>query len=499
METLFTGLPRELATLAIKREIFPVASLTPLLANAVTAICDFVDCPPGLAAASVLSAASLAVQGHFNVLIPATQIFKPVSLFLLSIAESGERKTTADGMALAPVGCYEQELDTAYKEQLTSYRRAEDVYVSAYKRIVNDHNIPPADKTARIVALGLQPESPIRPVIICGEPTIEGLLKNLQVGRPSQGIFSDEGGAFVGGYGMNQDNRLKTASYLNSLWDGSTAKRVRADPDETFMLPGRRLTIHLMIQPSVALKLFGMEDIRTQGLFSRLLISYPESRIGTRWQHEHRPESQPNLDAYHRQLWTILHSPLPVSSKDPRILSPATIRLSTEATDLWERFADDVEERMLDGNEYAFIRGFASKMSEHACRVAAVMQMFDAHKGYAYMIDEKMFECARRITEHYASQLMGFHASSDDNEELEDAKKFLAYLQEKYKHQYILERDINITGPNCIRGKKNEERRNRIIAKLEQAGWLAEIPPEVIVREFKRRATTRVWEIYRNK
>ena len=41
------------------------------------------------------------------------------------------------------------------------------------------------------------------------------------------GVFSAEGGQFIGGHGMSEDNRLKTAAALSGVWDGEPIKRVR--------------------------------------------------------------------------------------------------------------------------------------------------------------------------------------------------------------------------------------------------------------------------------
>ena len=46
--------------------------------------------------------------------------------------------------------------------------------------------------------LGSPPAEPLRPLLSCSEPTIEGLMKILAKGWPSVGVFSDEGGMFIG-------------------------------------------------------------------------------------------------------------------------------------------------------------------------------------------------------------------------------------------------------------------------------------------------------------
>ena len=83
---------------------YPVDALGGVLGAAVAAIRDIVQAPLALCAQSVLAAASLAAQRHADVLIDGRRC--PLSLWLISVAESGERKTAVDQCALAamPIG-----------------------------------------------------------------------------------------------------------------------------------------------------------------------------------------------------------------------------------------------------------------------------------------------------------------------------------------------------------------------------------------------------------
>ena len=90
---------------------FPLDALGPVLSLAAEAITDVIQCPVECAANSVLAVASLAAQGHANVVLPIAQGKPaPLSLFLLTVLDSGERKTSADNMALKPVRDFEREL-----------------------------------------------------------------------------------------------------------------------------------------------------------------------------------------------------------------------------------------------------------------------------------------------------------------------------------------------------------------------------------------------------
>jgi hypothetical protein len=126
------------------------------------------------------------------------------------------------------------------------------------------------------------------------------------------GLFSTEGGQFIGGYGMSQDNKLKTASGLSDLWDGNPVRRVRSG-DGAIILPGRRLSMHLMAQPAVADILFRDDLLANQGLLSRLLVTGPESAAGTRLWHEEGPETDRDLKRYGARLLDILEMPLPLA------------------------------------------------------------------------------------------------------------------------------------------------------------------------------------------
>src|SRR3546814_2873476 len=100
-------------------------------------------------------------------------------------------------------------------------------------------------------------------------------------GEPSMGLFSDEGGTFIGGYGMSDESRLRTGAGLSSFWDGTPVKHVRGG-DGVSLLTGRRLSLHAMVQPGIAEDLLDDPMLQQQALPSRLLVAAPASISGTR-------------------------------------------------------------------------------------------------------------------------------------------------------------------------------------------------------------------------
>jgi len=75
---------------------YPLAALPGIIGGAVREVVDIVKCPPALAASSALSVLSVAGQGIANIQPHKGLKPSPLSLYLLSIGESGERKTSAD-------------------------------------------------------------------------------------------------------------------------------------------------------------------------------------------------------------------------------------------------------------------------------------------------------------------------------------------------------------------------------------------------------------------
>jgi putative DNA primase/helicase len=76
---------------------YPDEALSHILREAVRQAQAFVQAPMALVACSALSALSLAAQGLANVRRDH-QLVGPISIFLLAVADSGERKTTCDAM-----------------------------------------------------------------------------------------------------------------------------------------------------------------------------------------------------------------------------------------------------------------------------------------------------------------------------------------------------------------------------------------------------------------
>jgi Protein of unknown function (DUF3987) len=482
--------PRPLLRDLPPAEPFPLAALGDILGGAAEAIVDRVQCPDATTGQSVLGAATLATQGHANVELPHGRC-APLSNYYVTVDESGGRKSEADRHALWPIRRREEALRAAHDLDLPLYEQHREAWEAQRRQILRAQGKGAAktleDKKAELNALGPAPHSPLIPLLTCPEPTFEGLCRLLAGGHPSVGVFSAEGGQFIGGHGMSEDNRLKTAAAMSSLWDGEAVRRVRAG-DGITILPGRRVAAHLMLQPGVAIGLLADATLIDQGLLSRVLASHPDSLAGLRLWRDPRPESETKLKRYGVRLLSILEAPLPLApGKHNELVLPA-LCLSPEARRLLIQFGDHVERSLAKGGLFDSIRPLANKLGEHAARLAAVLTLVeDLH---ARRVPAECTEAGISLAEHYAAEaqrLAGADAASPD---LWLAERLRLWLLTEWNRGPIVSLvDIYQFGPNPI-GDAATAR--KMVGLLEEHGWLIRVQGGAVVNNVPRRECWRI-------
>ena len=255
---------------------FPVNSLGPTIGAAAQAFQAKTQAPMDICANAVLAVAGLATQAHADIELPTGEV-KPLCLYLVTIARSGERKTTTDSLALGPVKKRENDLRTEHESAVANYENRLAAWKAERKIVENNKKLDLVARTGALDKLGPEPKAPLFPMIVCHEPTFEGLAKLLAGGQPSVGIFASEGGLFIGGHGFSEEAKLRTAAGLSLLWDDGRLNRVRAG-DGALALAGRRVALHLQAQPDVAARLLSDPILADQGLLSRILVIAPDSQ-----------------------------------------------------------------------------------------------------------------------------------------------------------------------------------------------------------------------------
>lgn len=317
---------------------YPVDSLCPTLRDIAKDIHGIVKAPLALCCNSILAAATLTAQSFVDVEIDG-RVY-PVSNFFVTIADSGERKTTVDKISLAPI------------EGWIQRRR---------KKTFNQGNSPKFSD----------------PLSVVGRVTLAGLWSLLDDRSPSVGIFSSEGGSILGGYSMKGENIDSFSAGLSSLWDGSVWSIVQANTGAKFLYD-KRVSMHLMIQRHLRNDILGSNRLWDQGLLSRILFVEPSSTIGTRLPYEEKNiYDQDSYGRYAKKITEILDSGMKIDPENGGGLITRKLSLTAEAKVLWVEFHDAVEQELGPGGKFHVILNFANKLAEIALRIAGLFEFIE--------------------------------------------------------------------------------------------------------------------------
>ena len=446
---------------------FPLDALGPLRSVA-EAIHDATKAPLAIGAQSVLAAATLAVQQHRDVELPGAGR-KPLTGLYATIAESGERKSACDAIALRPVRKFEESLRREHAPALASYVADAAAWKAATEAATKRGKGDRHAIRAALETIGGAPKPPPHPMLLVSDPTPEALVQHLRDGRPWAGLFTDEGGALIGGHAMNDDNRLKTGALLNTLWDGSPIRVLRVGSGKTF-LPGRRCSAHVMMQNTVAAKFFGDATLGGIGTLARVLTVAPDTAAGTRLYRDTSFAASVHIGDYCARIDALLSRPPCTVPDEADVLDPPALTLDAAARTKWIAFHDDAERAIAPSGLLAPIRAFGSKLAEHAGRLAAVLSTYADPETMSFSAAN--MECGIALAQHYAAELLRLGEASQVAPDLQLAQRLLAWWQARPNGRCHLA-EIYQCGPYAVRDAATAK---RIVAILEEHGWIERLP-----------------------
>lgn len=388
---------------------------------------------PALAGQSLLAVASLLTQGLYNV--RSLSGVRPLSLYLLTLGDSGDGKSTADNVAMASVKAWQRRAGEDYQSELRQHR--------AELRSLKKGDV--------------EPDPPRSPYRLVRDATVEGLRRDLEHGPTSQGLFTDEAAALLGGYGMSAEHKAKSAATFSGLWDSGELS-VSRSMGPRVELHGRRLAMHWLVQPTAAAEALADPLLSALGFWPRFLLAWP-SPCEPRQFRPFRPETLPAIGAYWERCTELLQEPL-ISDAGQAPL----IELDTSASALIGDHFEDMERQARRGR-MRVVKPFALRAAEQSCRVAAVLAAFDGRRQInsddalgALDLVLHSLHTWRAVIDEGAADASGAHALRL-YEWLTDPKHCPGWKAEG--------RAILRTGPACVRSK---DRRDAALDLLEAAG-----------------------------
>ena len=436
-------------------ETYPLEALPNTIRGAIEEVIGYVQVPVALAASCALSSLSLACQAHIDV-CRDENLRGPVSLFFLTVANSGERKSSCDSFFSKPLKDYEAEQREDFKPELKEYAAKLKTWeaecggiLSAIKR-ESGAKKPNHDQAKRLKAELIEmemakPERPRVPNLLSDDSTPEDLGWRLANEWPSAGVIVSEAGIVFGSHGMGKDNVMRNLASLNIYWDGGDKKVGRRTTD-SYHVKGARVTMSLMTQEETLRAFMGNSGplARGTGFLARFLLAWPESTQGTRLYRE-PPQGMPRVAEFNQRITEILHRQ--VQMEDGGLLTLG-FPLAPDAKAEWVIFHDSIEQELGASGDYYDIRDVAAKIADNAARLAALFHLFE-HAGNGPVCVDCM-ERAALIVHWHLHEARRFFGELAVPVAVADALRlerwFIAYCREKNTDQ-ISTREAIRRGP----------------------------------------------------
>jgi putative DNA primase/helicase len=450
-----------------KAEPYPLEALPEIIREAVDEVTRFVQCPVALTACSALAAISTVAAGLADCRRDG-KLSGPIGLFLLALADSGERKTTVDKFFTKAIRQWEAEQEDANRPVMQAFHAAFDAWKAerdglltaireASKRCKDTTELK--DNLAELETM--MPERPKSPQLLVGDATSEALTWRLAHKWPVGGLLSAEAGVVFGGHAMGRDSIMRNLATLNSLWD-ATPMSVERKTSECFTVRSARITVCLAAQPGTVRKwIENCQGLaRESGFLARFLIAQPESTQGRRMFKE-APENWPALSRFHQRLADLLDHTL--NFDDLGFLEPVILDLDPDAKAVWIKFHNTVEAELAPGGDMDEARDVASKASDNAARLAALFHVFE--HGPVGVIGADLMERASKVVSWHLYEARRFLNQVAVKDSIADA-----IVLEKWLVEYCLRERLDVIPCNHIQkfGPNRTRRKPALEAALEE-------------------------------
>ena len=393
-----------------QNEPYPKEYLPQIIKDSVDEVAAFVQSPYSMLASSAISAISLACQALFDVQ-RSEKLKGPCSSYFLTIAESGERKSTGEGFFTESIKEYERnQADMAkpfikeFKAQLDSWEAKCAGTKDKIRQLAKEGKETGSFEQQLLELISEKPEQPKIARLIYTDATPEALAFSLFSNWPSGGLISAEGGQVFGSHGMSSSSIMRNLAMLNQLWDGNSLHIDRRTSDSVSVV-GARLTISIQIQePALREFLSGSGELaRGTGFLARFLVVWPESTQGNRPFVE-APKKWPKLSLFNQRLSQILN--MPCKFDEYGALKPSLLNFSADAKLAWIEYHNHIENLLRLGGQLSDVRDVASKSADNAARIATLFEVFQ--NPTSTIISKESFACAQAITAWHLSESVRF-------------------------------------------------------------------------------------------
>lgn len=435
---------------------YPVKALPPLMRDAALAIADHVMAPLALAGQSIVGAAVHLAQTRVNAPHMHSPSGMPSSVFLLTLGESGDRKSATRKLAFKEIDDKEKADRAAYQTECANIINQANQLTSkkAREQFMDSHPLPPDPSTQYTDA------------------TFERIAADFIRGKACASWDTDEGGQMLGGASLKSETRTASIGGLCKAFDDGRFERSRAasNAEVSGIAFRRRLSIHLMAQPVAVAEALADPLLRGQGFLPRFLFTSPQSLAGTRILTPERMARKsygdPRLQRYWQRCREIMAS-APHIDESGEVVAPA-LDMDRDAAAIWLEFYNETESEQSTLGRYAGLRPFAARAGEQARRLAAVFACFEG-------VEEIDGDCMRRACElvrHSLAEWLRYTDAETIHPDLRDAAAVMAWMRDPVRADSWRTFDKVKAGKSWPPAARSAKVRDRLLGVLVEYGHL---------------------------
>lgn len=339
-----------------------------------------IQAPDALIGMEFLTNMSAAAQGLYDVRLPTGQT-RPLSLNLMNLADSGERKSGVHSCVGEPLYAFDESRTLKYETDLADYLLQYRIWKAIdtglrrqlTKLVQKGQAI---DEVCRQVAEHekCKPVKPRLRRIMRHNATERAIMEALEGDGESIGFICDEGEIIIKG------GALKQTGTINKMWDGAFMLSLDRSDGVSIFVRNPRVTISYMVQREVLKELLDRRGnvLRGSGHWARYLIGCPASTQGTRYvfQANNQWHHLPNFHERMRELLNEFGRRI-----DNGIVARETLEFSEDAIARWIELTNLTESMLRPWGYLHDIKDFASKALEITGRVAALFHVFSRQQG----------------------------------------------------------------------------------------------------------------------
>lgn len=418
----------------VQKKSFPVGAFGSL-APVIMLIARAVQVSVEMVASAMIGAISALAQAIINVSPKKSGVGCPVTINLLIIALSADRKSSTISAVIKPI--------------LAAISRATDC----------------------------------RRHMLIQDVTVDGMVIGLIDRCHSQLLIAPEGASLFGGHAMSPDNLGRFMGNVSSLFSGEALTRTRAK--EHSYAEDRRLSLLVFVQPVIAMDFLSSPLVMQQGLGNRFLYSQPQSLVGTRKFDDIELDDEPVYKEYCEKMTKLANQPWKI---DPHTngVDARTVRLSDDAKAAWVKYYDAMELAIAPGGDMATHAGYAGRYSEQILRLAALLAIAD-DPNVVTITEETMLNAIELGSYYMDSAMSAFNVAPANKDEL-DAGTLLDWIRCKQEELGITGIPVRMMyriGPRCARPQK---RTKALLDLLESRGEISKCDKTIVYGSDNKRS-----------